>query len=244
MATERAGAWADGATAPSANSGRLGRSPLRLVIPFLFFLVVEATTAADGTRYACLGRPASLAHSCSPLLGLAALIASKPKPTPHGSGGTEAAAPAASMLRRRQQADPTDSVAVPEEVELDSIGAWLGGDVGGDKGWLLGGDGGGGGGGGNGAPRPPQWPFCAWEGTLTRNISNIFALENSAAYHFLAPWMKFQGLAGVPTFRISGVYPRTAFFDFSSYSRGYTKAIDAIADYQIKPCTVGVGVNG
>jgi hypothetical protein len=51
--------------------------------------------------------------------------------------------------------------------------------------------------------------------------------------------MKFRGLEGAPTFRISGVFPRTAFFDFASYSRGYIKAISAIADYQIKPHWVG-----
>ncbi len=56
--------------------------------------------------------------------------------------------------------------------------------------------------------------------------------------------MKFRGREGVPTFRISGVYPRTAFFDFSAYSRGYIKAISAIADYQIKPHWVGGWVNG
>lgn len=43
-------------------------------------------------------------------------------------------------------------------------GAAAGGEEG-DKGWL--------GGRGDGAP---HWPFCAWEGTLTRDISNIFAL--------------------------------------------------------------------
>lgn len=54
--------------------------------------------------------------------------------------------------------------------------------------------------------------------------------------------MKFRLGAGVPTFRISGTYPRTAFFDFASYSKGYIKAIDAIADYQIKPSWVGAWV--
>jgi hypothetical protein len=62
--------------------------------------------------------------------------------------------------------------------------------------------------------------------------------EDSAAYHFLAPWFTFQGLAGVPTYRISGLYPRTAFFDFSSYNGGYIKAIDKIADYEITPSWV------
>lgn len=65
------------------------------------------------------------------------------------------------------------------------------------------------------------------------------ALENTAAYHFLAPWMKWRPGAGVPTFRISSTYPRTAFFDFATYGRGsYMKAIDAIADYQILPTWV------
>lgn len=51
--------------------------------------------------------------------------------------------------------------------------------------------------------------------------------------------MKVRPGAGVPTFRISGTYPRTAFFDFATYGKGsYMKAIDAIADYQIQPSWV------
>lgn len=73
---------------------------------------------------------------------------------------------------------------------------------------------------------------------LARRLPNN--REDTAAYHFLAPWFSFQGQGGgVPTFRISGAYPRTAFFDFAAYNGRYLKAIDAIADYQIKPSWVG-----
>lgn len=102
----------------------------------------------------------------------------------------EPAASSSSMLRRRQVDDPAAAggagateaaVAINgavvgeapvlgmDAVDLDDLDLWGQGQAaafeeGGDKGWFTGGGGG------------PQWPKCAWAGTLTRNISNIFAL--------------------------------------------------------------------
>lgn len=95
-------------------------------------------------------------------------------------------AAASSMLRRRQLEDLATTATVAaaaagpaaekgapmvwtDEVDLEGLNWWDEGQAaalegGGDKGWFLGGGG------------QPSWPFCAWEGTLTRNISNIFAL--------------------------------------------------------------------
>lgn len=74
------------------------------------------------------------------------------------------------MLRRRQLDAPAaaEALAAPmDEVDMEAwdVSEW--GDVGaqeGDKGWLFGGGGG---------EEQPRWPYCAWEGTLTRNLSNI-----------------------------------------------------------------------
>jgi hypothetical protein len=85
------------------------------------------------------------------------------------------------MLRRRRLEEPStaavaDGAAPPlpplEEVDveaLDLLGlwgeqqqGWAAGEEG-DKGWLF-------------TDEQAHWPFCAWEGTLTRNLSNIFAL--------------------------------------------------------------------
>lgn len=87
------------------------------------------------------------------------------------------------MLRRRRQLDDTAAptaaddgaplLQLEEEAVIDGVQEWTAAFEGeGDKGWLHGGGGGG----------QPKWPFCAWEGTLTRNISNILCVGGACVH--------------------------------------------------------------
>lgn len=159
MATAAARAWAGAASRgadrpPSRGTGRPRR--LRFVTPLLWVVMALSATAAPD---AAAEEPA--ASSSSMLrrrqVDESAAVAAG------GAGATEA--PVATNGAVAEEAP----VLGMEAVDLDDLDLWGQGQAaafeeGGDKGWFTGGGGG------------PQWPKCAWAGTLTRNISNIFAL--------------------------------------------------------------------
>lgn len=163
MAAPAAKAWA-GAASRGAGRARVNR--LRLVTSLLFFVValIAAPDAAaeEPAASSSMLRRRQVDDSASVAAGAGAA---------DGPAAEDVPVLGMDAVAAGMEAAVASNGAVAEEASLfgmDDLDLWRQGQAAafeeGDKGWFTGAGGG------------AQWPKCAWAGTLTRNISNIFAL--------------------------------------------------------------------